>query len=79
MVGFIALNEILGFFFCGVVGVAFEFDIRNDFLHDSATNPTRFGIPFDVIAAFERPAHLCVAIEPKMHRAKRWSREKRYR
>jgi hypothetical protein len=58
VVGFIALDEILGFFSGGVVGVALESHIGNDFLHDSAANSTCFRIPFDVITAFERLGHL---------------------
>jgi hypothetical protein len=58
VIGFIALDEILGLFFGGVVGVAFERHIGNDFLHDSAANSTCFRIPFDVITAFERLGHL---------------------
>ena len=58
MVGFIAPDEILGFFFGAVVRVAFEFHVGDDFLHDGAANSARFRIPFDVIAAFERPGHL---------------------
>ena len=78
MVGFIALDEILGLPFGGVVRVALEFHIGDDFLHDSAANPARFRIPFDVIAAFERLGHLCVAINLEMHLARQWLREKRY-
>jgi hypothetical protein len=78
MVGLIALDEILRFFLGGVVRIAFEFHIGDDFLHDSPANPARFRIPFDVIAAFERLGHLCVAIKLKMHLARQWSREKRY-
>jgi hypothetical protein len=77
VIGFIALDEILGFFFGGVVGVAFEFHIGNHFLQDSATNSTCFRIPFNVIATFERLGHLSVATEQKMHPAKQWSGEKR--
>jgi hypothetical protein len=40
------------------VGVALEFHIGNDFLHDSAANSTCFRIPFDVVAALERLGHL---------------------
>lgn len=58
VIGFIALDEILGLFFGGVVGVALERHIGNDFLHDSAANSTCFRIPFDVITAFERLGHL---------------------
>ena len=76
VIGFIAL-EILRFFFGGVVGVAFEFDFGNDFLHDSAANSTCFRVPFDVIATFERLGHLSVATERKLHPAKQWSGEKR--
>jgi hypothetical protein len=58
VIGFGALNEILGFFFGGVVGVALKSNIGNYFLHDNAANPTHFRIPFDVIATFERLGHL---------------------
>lgn len=58
VIGLIALDEILGFCLRGVVRVAFEFDIGNDFLHDSAANSTCFRVPFDVIATFECPQHL---------------------
>ena len=78
MIGFIALDEILRFFFGGVVSVAFEFHFGNDFLHDSAANSTCFRVPFDVITTFERLGHLSVATERKMHPATQWSGEKRY-
>ena len=58
VIGFVALDEILRFFFRSVVGVAFEFHFGNDFLHDSAANSTCFRVPFDVIATFERLGHL---------------------
>lgn len=77
MVAFIALDEILWFLFGGVVGIAFEFHIGNDFLCDSAANSPCFRVPFDVIATFERLSHLSVASERKMHPAKQWSGEKR--
>ncbi len=77
VVGFIALDEILRFFFGGVAGVAFEFDFRNDFLHDGAANSTCFRVPFDVIATFERLGHLSIGTEWKMHPTKQLSGEKR--
>lgn len=58
VIGLIALDEILGFFFGGVVGITFEFHIGNEFLHDSAANPACFRIPFDVVATFKRLGHL---------------------
>jgi hypothetical protein len=70
VVGFVALDQILRFFFGGVMSVAFEYHIGHNSLRDSAANWTCFRIPFDVIAAFERLGHLCIAIEPKMHLAK---------
>ena len=42
VIGFIALDEILGFFLGSVMGVAIEFDIGNDFLHESAANSACF-------------------------------------
>ncbi len=53
VIGFIALDEILGFFFGGVVRIALVRHIGNNFLHDSAANSTCFRIPFDVITTFE--------------------------
>jgi hypothetical protein len=38
MVSLIALDEILGFFFGRVMGVALERYVGNDFLHDSTAN-----------------------------------------
>lgn len=58
VIGFVALDEILGLFFGGVVRVALERHIGNDFLHDSPANATCFRIPFNVITAFERLGHL---------------------
>lgn len=78
VIGFIAFDEILGLLFGGVVGVALERHIGDNFPHDSAANSTCFRIPFDVITAFERRGHLSVATESKMHPAKQWSRGKRY-
>ena len=77
VIGFVALDEILGFFFGSVVGVTFEFHFGNNFLHDSAANSTCLRVPCDVIAAFEGPGHLSVATEQKLHPAKQWSGEKR--
>jgi hypothetical protein len=50
---FIALDEILGFFFGSVVDVAFEFHIGKHFRHDSAANSTCLRVPFDVIACLK--------------------------
>lgn len=58
VIGFVALNEILGLFFGGVVRVAFEVHIGNRFLYDGAADPACFRIPSYVIAAFERLGHL---------------------
>jgi len=63
VIRFIALDEILRFFLGGVVGVALEFRIGNNFLHNCAPNSTRFRVPCDVIAAFERLGHLFVATD----------------
>lgn len=54
VIAFIALDEILGLFFGGVVGVALPFHIGDHFLYDSAAHPACFRIPSYVIAAFER-------------------------
>ena len=45
VIGFIALDKILGLFLGGVAGVALECHVGNDFVHDSATNPACFRIP----------------------------------
>jgi hypothetical protein len=75
VIGFVALDEILGFFLGGVVSVALEFHVGNEFLHDSAANSTRFRVPFDVIATFERLGHLSVATEQRMYPANLWLEE----
>ena len=36
VIGFVTLDEILGIFLGGVVGVALEFDIGNHLLYDSS-------------------------------------------
>jgi len=71
MVCFIALDEILGHLFSGMVGVAFEFHIGDGFLYDGSANSTCFGVPCDVIATFERLGHRSTLIERKMHPARR--------
>jgi len=52
VVGLITLDEILRFVFRGVVDVAFESHIGNNFLQDNAANSTRFRVPFNVVTAF---------------------------
>lgn len=69
MVGLIAFDEILGHLFRGMVGVAFERHIRNNFLHDSTANSACFRVPCDVIATFEDLRHLPTPIERKIHPA----------
>ena len=58
VIGFIALDEILGRLLGGVMGVALEFHVGNHFLHDRAADSAGFRIPGYVIAAFERCGHL---------------------
>lgn len=60
VIGFIALDQVLRFFFGGVASVAFEFHFGNDFLHDSAAHSTCFRVPLDVVATLERLGHLSV-------------------
>lgn len=57
VVGLVALDEILGLRFRGVMDVAFESHVGNDFLHDDAPNSTGLRIPFNVITALERLHH----------------------
>jgi len=78
VIGLIALDEILWFFLGGVVRVAFEFDIGNDFLPYSAANSACFRVSLDVIAMFEDRGHLSVATERKMLPARRLAARKRY-
>lgn len=59
MVSLIALDKVLGFFFGGVVRIALELHLGNDFLHDGAADAACLRVPCDVVAAFERPGHLC--------------------
>ena len=77
MIGFIALDEILGFFLRGVVYVALKPIVGDNFFEDDAANSSCFRVPFDVIATFEHLGHLSVATEQKMYPAKQWSEEKR--
>ncbi len=58
VIGFIAFDEILGLLFGGVVGVALEFHVGNDFPYDSAADSAGFRIPGYLITAFERFGHL---------------------
>lgn len=78
MVSLIALDEILGGFFGGVVRVALESHVGNDFLHDRAADAACLRIPCDVVAAFERLGHLPIATESRMNPATQWSGGKRY-
>jgi hypothetical protein len=57
VVRLIALNEILGVFFRGVMDIALETYVGNYFLYDDAANSTCFRVPFDMIGTFERLGH----------------------
>jgi hypothetical protein len=65
VISFVALDKILGFFFRGVVSVALETHVGNDFLHDRAANASCFRIPCDVVSALERPGHLFAALRSR--------------
>ena len=58
MIGLVALNDVLGFIVRGVVKIAFEPYVRNNFLHDNATNSPGLRVPFNVVTALERVGHL---------------------
>lgn len=58
VIGFVTLDEVLGFVLRRVVDIAFELNIGNNFPHDDATNSTCLRIPFNVITAFESLRHL---------------------
>lgn len=57
VVRLIDLDEILGVFFRGVVNIALEPKVANNFLRDNAPNSACFRVPFDMVAAFERLGH----------------------
>lgn len=57
VVGLVALDEVLGFVFGGVVGIAFESHVGNNLLYNNTTNSPCFGVPFNVVTAFEGPGH----------------------
>ena len=63
MIGFIALDQILGLFFRGMVGVALERHVGNNFLHDSTPNSACFRIPCHVVAPFESLRHVSLLTE----------------
>lgn len=58
MIGLVALDEILRFFLRGVVYVALEPNVGDNFFEDDAANSSCFRVPFDVIATFEHLGHL---------------------
>src|SRR2546429_4516891 len=51
MIGLVTLDEVLRFVSRSVVHIAFDPDIRNNFLHNDPANPPSFRIPFNVVAA----------------------------
>ncbi len=57
VVRLIALDEILEVFFRGVVDIALEPNVGNNFLRDNASNPACFRVPFNMVAAFECLGH----------------------
>jgi hypothetical protein len=77
MIGLVALDEILRFFLRGVMYVALKPNVGDNFFDDDAANSSRFRVPFDVIATFERLGHRLVTSERKMRPAKQWSGEER--
>ena len=50
---FVAFDEVLRLVSRGVVDIAFEPYVGNNFLQNDATNSPRFRVPFNVVAAFE--------------------------
>jgi hypothetical protein len=54
---FVTFDEVLGFVSRGVVDIAFEPHIGDNFLSDDATNSPRFRVPLNVVATFERLGH----------------------
>ena len=57
MIGFITLDEVLRFILRGVVHIAFETNVGDNFSNDHAANSSRLGVPFNVVTALERLRH----------------------
>ena len=70
VIRFVAFDEVLRIVLRSMVNIPFEASIREHFLDDRSTLSSSFGVPFNVVTAFERLRHLAVATEPKMYPAK---------
>jgi hypothetical protein len=57
VVGLLALYKVLRFAFRGVMHVAFEKNVGNNFLDDYAANSPCFGVPFNMVTALQRLSH----------------------
>ena len=66
---FVTFNEVLRFVSCGVVEIAFEPHVGNNFLQDDATNAPGFRVPGNVVASFECLGHTETACASGMHLA----------
>jgi hypothetical protein len=66
---FVTFDEVLGFVSRGVVNIAFEAHIGNNFLYDDATNSPRFRVPLNVVATFECLDHPTKACSSGVHLA----------
>jgi len=67
MVGLLTLYDVLRFVFRGVMHVAFETHVGNNFLNDYAANPTCFGVPFNMVTELERLSHRAATILSESH------------
>jgi hypothetical protein len=69
VIGFVTLDEVLGFVLRRVVDIAFELNIANNFPYDDATNSTCLRIPFNVITAFESLRHGVMLVSCELYLA----------
>src|SRR5438876_1752773 len=67
MIGLVTLDEVLRFVSRSVVHIAFDPDIRNNFLHNDPANPPSFRIPFNVVAAHKYFGHRFCLHSKKSH------------
>ena len=58
VVGLRTLYKVLRFIFRGVVHVAFEANIGDNFPEDHTANSSRFRVPFNTVTALEHMSHI---------------------
>jgi hypothetical protein len=57
VISLVALDDVLRFVLRRVMHITFEASVRNHSLHDRSADSSGFGVPFDMVAAFECFGH----------------------